>query len=151
MPFAAKGAVMFDLSGRIAFASTYFCELVGIEYEKIDGMSVFDFVYPEDMGEAMKRFELYKRPNAEAFRLRLRRMNGKPIWVDVQPAPMRVPHGDVYAVTATVTAAEPESIATPTAVQRRKSRAATLKRKKNLYASAAMSPNFLYTYHQSVT
>jgi hypothetical protein len=47
MPFPGKGAMLIEISGRIAFASTYFCDLVGIEYDKIDGMSFFDFVYPE--------------------------------------------------------------------------------------------------------
>ena len=35
MPFRDKGAVMLDLDGRIVFASTYVCDLVGVEYDKI--------------------------------------------------------------------------------------------------------------------
>jgi hypothetical protein len=38
MPFRDKGAVIIDLTGRIAFASVYFCDLVGIEHDKIKGV-----------------------------------------------------------------------------------------------------------------
>jgi PAS domain S-box-containing protein len=106
VPFSSKGAVVVSVGGRIAFASTYFCDLVGVEHDKIVGMSWFDFVYPEDMPRARRRFELGKRPNAEPFRCQLRRTNGKPVWVEIQRSPMRVPHGDAYAVCSTVVAAD---------------------------------------------
>jgi PAS domain S-box-containing protein len=106
MPFSGKGVVMVDLNGRIVFASTYFCDLVGIAHDKIAGMSCFDFVYPEDMNEAQNQFELNKEPNAEPFRFRLRRLDGDPVWVDTQGAVLRAAYGDVYAISATVTAAD---------------------------------------------
>jgi PAS domain S-box-containing protein len=105
MPFPGKGAMLIEISGRIAFASTYFCDLVGIEYDKIDGMSFFDFVYPEDMNEARKLFEPTKIPSAKLSSLRLRRIDGGLAWVEIHGAPMEDAHGDAYAISATVTAA----------------------------------------------
>jgi PAS domain S-box-containing protein len=105
MPFPGKGAVLIELSGRIAFASTYFCDLVGIEHGKIAGMSFFDFVYPEDMDEARKMFEPSKIPSAKPSSLRLRRIDGTAVWAEIQHTDMESAHGEVYAISATVTAA----------------------------------------------
>jgi PAS domain S-box-containing protein len=105
MPFPGKGAVLIEFSGRIAFASTYFCDLVGIEYDKIAGMSFFDFVYSEDTNEGRKMFEPTKIPSAEPSSLRLRRIDGGLVWVEIHGAPMEDAHGDAYAISATVTAA----------------------------------------------
>jgi len=70
MPFPNTGVLMLDLNGRIAFASTYFCDLVGLEHDKVPGMSCFDFVFPEDLDEARKLFEANKLPsNAVPFRV----------------------------------------------------------------------------------
>jgi PAS domain S-box-containing protein len=52
MPFKNTGALLLMLDGRIAFASTYFCDLVGVEHDKVAGKSYFDFVFPEDKDAA---------------------------------------------------------------------------------------------------
>jgi PAS domain S-box-containing protein len=103
MPFRGKGALMFDLNGRIAFASTYFCDLVGVEPDKIAGMSYFDFVFPEDMDAARQLLKIDKLPEATTFRLRFRRTDGAETWTDVQKAVLQTSGGEIYAITATVT------------------------------------------------
>jgi len=107
VPFRNKGAVMLDLAGRIAFASTYFCELVGVEHHRVAGMSYLDFIFPEDTAEASKLFEEYKRIHTAPFRLRLRRSDGLPVWVDIQGAALQTAGGEFYAISATVTPAAP--------------------------------------------
>lgn len=107
MPFRNKGAVMLDLSGRIAFASTYFCELVGVEHHTVTGMSYLDFIFPEDTTEASKLFEANKSIHTLPFRLRLRRSDGLPVWVDIQGAALQTAGGEFYAISATVTPAQP--------------------------------------------
>lgn len=107
MPFLGKGAVILDLNGRIAFASTYFCDLVGVEHDKIAGMSCFDFVFLEDMEEARKLFEVSKLPHTTAFRFRLRRVDGSEVWADIQGSALQTAQGEVHAMTATVTFTEP--------------------------------------------
>jgi PAS domain S-box-containing protein len=105
MPFPGKGAVLIELSGRIAFASTYFCDLVGVEHDKIAGMSYFDFVYPDDVDEARKIFGPAKNLSPEPSNLRLRRIDGTVVWAEIQGVAMEDAHGEIYAISATVTAA----------------------------------------------
>ena len=109
MPFQDKGAVMLDLQGRIVFASTYVSDLLGVDFDKITGMSCFDFVFPEDMEAAKRAFEVNKIPNAKPFRFRLRRADGTPIWADIRGNAMQPVHGAVYAISATIVAVEPKS------------------------------------------
>jgi PAS domain S-box-containing protein len=103
MPFKNKGALLLDLAGRIAFASTYFCDLVGIEHDEVDGKSWFDFVFPQDIDSARDLFNKGKLPYGD--RIRLRRLDGTAVWTDIHAAPMRERGGRIYAITATVTAA----------------------------------------------
>jgi len=105
MYFRGKGAVLLSLEGRIAFASTYFCDLVGVEHKEIAGMSCFDFVFPEDRDKALELVNLEAESTPAPFRFRLRRMNGTEIWVDIQHAPMKAANGNICGITATVTAA----------------------------------------------
>ena len=103
MPFSSKGELMVDGNGRIAFASSYFCDLVGVDYTKVDGRSCFEFFFPDDMQEAKRLLGRLKSPNSEPFRVRLRRRDGQPLWVKMQGTALRVVEGDVYAISATVT------------------------------------------------
>ena len=100
---------MLDLNGRIAFASTYFCDLVGVEHDRVAGMSCFDFVFPEDMAEARKLFEANKLPHAAPFRFRLQRVDGSEVRTDIQGNAMQTARGEVYAISATVTLAESDA------------------------------------------
>jgi PAS domain S-box-containing protein len=99
-PFASNSELLVYLTGRIAFANTHLCDLVGIDHDKISGKCCFDFVFPEDIREAKKL--LNKNPNTEAFRFRLRRIDGEPIWVDIQGLGWQL-HGRAYAISAAVT------------------------------------------------
>jgi len=109
MPFRDKGAVLLDFDGRIVFASTYVCDLVGVEHDKIHGMTCFDFVFPEDINAAKRALESNKIPNAAPFRARLRRADGTPVWADVQATSMQTAQADAYAIAATITAVEPKT------------------------------------------
>src|SRR5215510_4020542 len=103
MSFPSKGELMVDGNGRIAFASSYFCDLVGVDYTNIDGRSCFEFLFPDDMHEAKRLLARIKGPSAAPFRVRLRRRDGQPVWVKMQGTALRVAEGDVYAISATVT------------------------------------------------
>src|SRR5215468_10252850 len=97
---------MLDLQGRIAFASTYFCDLVGVEHDKVARMSYLDFVFAEDLPQAKTILEHHGTIRAKPFRLRLRHSDGFPVWVDIQGAVLQTATGEIYAISATVTAAE---------------------------------------------
>jgi len=103
VPFSDRGVLIVDLNGQVAFANTYFCDLVGVEHSNIKGMSCFDFVFSEDLEAAEKLFEMSKRPSAKPFSFELKRADGTPIWADIQGVAMRTASGEVFAVSATVT------------------------------------------------
>lgn len=120
MPFYGKGALVLDLKGKIEFAGSFFCDLVGIEVNQAPGMSFFDFVYPGYLHGAHAHFAVTagiiarhcrsKRSQAAPFLVRLRKRDGTPVWTEIQAAPMQTPSGEVYAMTATVVIAScPES------------------------------------------
>jgi PAS domain S-box-containing protein len=104
MPFKNTGTLLLTLDGRIAFASTYFCDLVGIGYDTAVGMSWFDFVFREDMRAAWDLFVTAKLPHADPS-FRLRRLDGSVVWTEIQASHLQTPGGRTYAVTATVTKA----------------------------------------------
>ena len=97
-----RGIVFILRDGRILFGSTHFCALVGVHYTKVAGMSYFDFVFPEDLNAAMQLFEINKHLKADPFSFRLKRMDGEPVWVDIQFTPMKSQSGGVYALSAAI-------------------------------------------------
>jgi len=104
MPFADKAALILDLDGRIAFASTYFCNLVGVEHDKdqIAGRSYFDFAFPEEVENAKKHLELCKFVTPPPFFLKLQTSKGAPVWTAIQCAPMQTARGELFAVSVTL-------------------------------------------------
>jgi PAS domain S-box-containing protein len=104
MPFKNTGTLLLTLDCRIAFASTYFCDLVGIEHNKVAGLSWFKFVFPEDMDGARNLLQTAKLPHVDPLRFRLRRLDGTEVWTDIQAANVEAPGGRIYAITATITA-----------------------------------------------
>jgi PAS domain S-box-containing protein len=86
MPFKDTGTLVLTLEGRIAFASTYFSDPMGIEHNEAAGRSWFEFVFPDDMGAARGLFEAAKLPHADPIRFRLRRQDGAEVWTDTSRA-----------------------------------------------------------------
>ena len=80
---------MLELDGRIAFASTYFCDLVGVKHDKVAGLSYFDFVFPDDVDAARNLFEVTESPYADPLRFRLRRLDGTEVWTTIQVSPVK--------------------------------------------------------------
>lgn len=108
MLFRDKGAIMLDLEGRIEFASSHFCGLVGGTLDEIFAKFFVDLVFPEDVGNARTMLESIKQPESPSFQFRLRRMDGAHVWVDIVGGPLRTAVGEIYGTTATVTAAKLE-------------------------------------------
>jgi len=105
MPFKNTGVVILDLEGRIAFASTYFCDVVRLEHDKVPGLFWFDFVFPEEMDEA-RRLLKENIAHSVPVRFRLRRSDGREVWTDILGSTMQTAGGKVYGISATVTVAE---------------------------------------------
>jgi len=100
MPSNNRGSLVLKTDGRILFAGTKFCDLVGVKYEKIAGMSFYDFVFPQDVDGARNLFD-HKDP----VRLRIRRLDGTEVWTRIAPAPMEMADGTIIAIKAKFTAA----------------------------------------------
>ena len=111
MPFKNTGTLLLKLDGEIAFASTYFCDIIGVKHDRVAGMSCFDFVFPEDMDGARELFEATKISHARSLRFRLRRLDGAEVWTNIQSVPLKTGEtGRIYAITATITAADGDSL-----------------------------------------
>lgn len=102
MPFSI-GTVVVNVEHRVAFASTYFCVLLGMRPNEIVGVSFFDFVFPEDIDKAREMFE---PPGADTLRLRLRRLDGQAVWVGIKGSPILGPSGETHGITLAIAAAE---------------------------------------------
>jgi PAS domain S-box-containing protein len=104
LPFPEKGALMLDLDGRIAFASTYFCDLLRVPHDRIAGMSFVDFLFHEDRNQARNLLRQNHGPNGP-LRFRLRRTDGEPVVVDVLGAALYTAGGELYATSVAITPA----------------------------------------------
>lgn len=98
-----RGLLVCHLDGRIVFGSTYFCEMVNIHHTKVAGMSYFDFVFPDDLSAAKQPFRI-NGAESDTFSFRLRRIDGTPVWVDIQFTAMKWSDGKVYALSGAVSA-----------------------------------------------
>jgi PAS domain S-box-containing protein len=102
MRSSVQGSIVVDLKGRIAFASSFFCELVLVKDKRIPGMSFFDFVFPADVESVKMRFEAGKSPEALPFVLKLRRVDGTQAWSAIQAQPLQTASGEVYGISVTI-------------------------------------------------
>jgi len=105
MPTRDKGVLLLKLEGRIIFASTHFCDLVGIKFDKVAGTSYFDYVFPDDVEVARTLLKPGELPRQPPIQFRLQRLDGTRVLVEVQGSPLQSANGEVYAVTGTVTEA----------------------------------------------
>ena len=100
-----KNSLVIDREGKVVFASSFFCDLVHIDFKKAGGKSFFDFIFPEDTETVTTQLEDSKRHHASPFLLKLKRSDGAPIWTEFQGFPIESASGEVYAMTAIVTLA----------------------------------------------
>jgi len=100
---ALKNSLVIDREGKVIFASSFFCDLVDIDFKKSGGKSFFDFIFPEDAEMVAAQLEDSKRPHASPFLLKLKRSDGAPVWTEFQGLPIESASGEVCAMTATVT------------------------------------------------
>ena len=101
MDSSSRSTALIRIDGRILFGSTYFCDLLGIHYSKIAGMSYFDFVFPEDSDAARQSFQT-EHLNSESFTFRLKRLDGAPVCVDIKLTAMNGPEEKAYAISAAI-------------------------------------------------
>ena len=95
------GVWVIDSEGGTKFASREMAEILGTTQEELQGKSSFDFVYPEDRGEALRLFRAKANGHIDPFEFRLRRADGSSIWARIQATPMRGPDGEFTGIVGT--------------------------------------------------
>ncbi len=63
--------------------------MLGTTVSDLLGKDSFLYVFPEDLDAARQLFATKQAGNRAPFHFRLRRVDGGPIWADVQATPMR--------------------------------------------------------------
>jgi len=82
------GLWVVDLRGRTLFNNKRMAEMLGDETESISGRSCFEYVFPEDMPEAERRFAECIAGRSGPVGFRLRRSDGSVIWVSIDYSPV---------------------------------------------------------------
>ena len=73
MSSSPQGTIIVRPDMRLAFACSYFCDLVGLKIEEATGKSLLDYIAPEDRE---KTISLCQTGEPNALQLRLRRVDG---------------------------------------------------------------------------
>lgn len=120
MPFVGKGTLLLHLDGRIGFASTFFCDLVGVEVDKAQEASVFDFVLPEHIEDFKAQLDAQRHPDAPPFTAVLRKSDNTSVLTEINASPLKTAAGELYGFSATVTTITDADERTPISRQRRR-------------------------------
>jgi PAS domain S-box-containing protein len=100
---AAEGIWTVDRSGITTFVNARIAQLLGYEVDELLGKSAFDFVFKEDRKTALKYFHASQSGSLDPYDFRLRRKDGKPLWVNISASPLRDESGNFLGVLAMFT------------------------------------------------
>src|SRR5438309_1227424 len=83
------GLWIINAQGATVYANEDMAEILGTTVAELIGNDSFMYVFPEDIDAARQLFALKQTGNRSPFHFRLRRLDGRAIWADVQGTPMR--------------------------------------------------------------
>ncbi len=95
------GIWIIDAEAHTLYANAAMADILGTDIAQLLGNHSFNYVYPEDADAAQHLFDRKSRGEANPFHFRLRREDGKAIWVDVQGTPMNTSSGDFIGIVGT--------------------------------------------------
>lgn len=95
------GIWIIDENANTAYANARMAEILETSSAEMIGQSSFDYIFPEDLDGARRLFNSKREGRSTAFRFRLQRRGGSPVWVDVQGTPMQDPTGRFMGVVGT--------------------------------------------------
>lgn len=100
---ANAGMARYDLKGRIEFANSRFCKMLGYRESELIGKSVRKITYSDDLEKTMHAFErALRKGEPTEIEKRYIRKDGSPLWVNVSDAPERDAAGRPKSVVAVV-------------------------------------------------
>jgi len=102
------GLWIIDSKGATVFANEDMAEILGTTVSELLGEDSFQYVFPEDQDAARRLFAVKESGSSAPFRFRLRRVDGRPIWADVQPTPMRNAAGQFIGIVGSFTVSNPQ-------------------------------------------
>ena len=97
------GLWIIDSQGATVYANEDMAEILGTTISELLGKDSFAYVFPEDLDSARQLFALKESGSRAPFQFRLRRVDGRPIWTDVQPTPMRNAAGHFIGIVGSFT------------------------------------------------
>lgn len=100
---AIEGIWIVNSEGITTFCNTRLPEMLGLPRDRIIGISMFAFVFEEDMGEARRFFELKKQGQSDTFNMRLKRGDGSAMWSTISASPLKNDRGEFVGVLRMVT------------------------------------------------
>lgn len=100
---APDGLWIIDPRGATVYANEDMAEILGTTISDLLGKDSFLYVFPEDLDAARQLFAAKQSGSREPFQFRLRRVDGRPIWTDVQPTPMRNAAGQFIGIVGSFT------------------------------------------------
>lgn len=100
---SATGIVQWELDGRFVLVNGRFCEIVGYPESELLGMRMQDIIYPDDLRENMRLFEM-TMATGESFEIEKRyvRKDGSLVWVTDSVSGLRDSSGRIQRVAGIV-------------------------------------------------
>lgn len=86
---ANEGIWLVDRDGRTRYANDRMAAMLGVDPDRIATATVFEYVFPDDLPDAKRRFSSLLAGQPAEFDFRLRRANGQEISVLVGSSPVR--------------------------------------------------------------
>ncbi len=83
-----EGIWILDKDFKLTYVNNRIVELFGYSFEEIVGKHVDDFIFDEDMLDHRERMEARYLGKADQYERRLRRKDGRPIWVNISATPI---------------------------------------------------------------
>lgn len=99
------GIWIIDRDGNTTYANERMADILGTTVSALQGAPSFSFVFPQDIDEAQRRFQMKEAGDSETFQFTLRRQDGLAVRVSVQGTPMRNASGDFQGIVGTFTPA----------------------------------------------
>jgi len=98
---ATAGMARYDTNGRIVFANSRFCEMLGYTQSELMGKSIADVTHP---GDSKQNIALFRKLNRDGtpFEMEERylRKNGSILWGHVSVSPVRDAAGQINSAVA---------------------------------------------------
>lgn len=100
---ASEGIWIVDPEGITTFLNARLAEMLGMPREGLIGLSMFSFVFDEDMEQARRYFERKKQGWSDRFEMRFKRADGSAMWASVSASPLQNDRGQFIGVLRMVT------------------------------------------------